>query len=240
MTDYEEFSTTRPKKKGKVVMCVPYAFKTVDGKDGRKAVPVMPRNPGMFVTRSGYLAFSSVEEAQELLKELETVFKRNGIGNFAEIRKAAEMSKAMIANARLVTDPRRKADGKLTGFGGKFTCDTCIIVGGKSIPFTAKSVNDLIHSDWAGNLRLTETNASRQGMKERGIIEAKGLEESRDEGMVRFTYPGSNIDMKVSVSLLQDYESYFGREIKSTTCASRGFTYVKPKTKAVMREADSK
>ena len=66
--DYEEFSTTRPKKKGKVVMCVPYAFKTVQGKDGRKAVPVAPKTAMPFVTKSGYLAFSSVEEAEEYLK----------------------------------------------------------------------------------------------------------------------------------------------------------------------------
>ena len=240
MTDYEEFSTTRPKKKGKIVMCIPYAFRTVAGKDGKKAVPVATDDPAPFITRSGYLAFSSAEEAKDFLKELETYFKRNGFTNFPEIRKAAEMSGTMLANARLITGPRKAEGGKLLGFGGKISCDTCIVIDGKSVPFTAKSVNELIHADWAGNLRLTEMNASRKGMKERGVIEARGGEESRDEGMVKFTYPGSNIDMKVSVSLLKDYESYFGREIKSQTCATRGFTYVKPEKPKLREGVDSK
>ena len=96
---YAEFTSDRPMKKGKTVMCVPFAFKIYD-KDGRKvAVPTRPKVLSAGISKSGYLMFCDEAEAMECLENLELEFRKNGISNFKDIKKASLLSKDLLRHA---------------------------------------------------------------------------------------------------------------------------------------------
>lgn len=228
--DYEELSSIRPKKKGNIVMCVPFSFKVVKQSpfgllnDGKKAIPTMPEKTEIGMTKSGFLAFASEEEALECLEELEKNFTRKGITNFKDIKKAALLSKDMLKQSRIITGSAKDIDIKAS-FGGKVSCESCIFQNGKLIPFTAKSTNDLVHINWYKNLGMYNKSLSQDSAPgNKGILKASRLNEE-DETMVIFTVPHTNMKIKASVSILKEYEAMCGKNIDSKSCSTpRGFS----------------
>ena len=225
---YAEFTSDRPVKKGKTVMCVPFAFKIYD-KDGRKvAVPTRPKVLSAGISKSGYLMFCDEAEAMECLENLELEFRKNGISNFKDIKKASLLSKDLLRHAGFA---KKK--------NGTFKMIAAIRTQRGLLPMECKSIEDLEHIDWYKTLSFREQHRLNKSER-RGIFTSFGEREkiSPENPLVSFRLPGTTTEIRTTVSMLREYEKEFGNIQAKSAEQARGITHIKESVHEKRSQAD--